>query len=62
MATHATTLAWEILGTEEPRARSPQDCKELNTTEHSTEQGIGSKSDDLTEYFQEYKLVTRFQN
>ena len=32
MPTHSI-LAWEIPGTEEPSRLSPEDCKELDTTE-----------------------------
>ena len=33
MATHSSTLAWEILWTEEPGRASPQGREELDTTE-----------------------------
>ena len=33
MATHSSTLAWEILWTEEPGRLQSRDCKESDTTE-----------------------------
>ena len=33
MATHSSTLAWEILWTEEPGRASPWGCEELDPTE-----------------------------
>ena len=34
MATHSSTLAWEIPWTEEPGGLQSMDCKELHTTKH----------------------------
>ena len=36
MAIHSSTIAWKIPWTEDRVGYSPWDCKELDTTEHST--------------------------
>ena len=37
METHSSILAWKIPWTERSLGYSPRDCKELNTTEYSTQ-------------------------